>query len=135
MTKNIATKPVDKAMFVNYLKKAVECLGASEKALKDGAYNSTGINAVHAAISAADAYCVSGLAKRCSSSKHEDAAELIKTTPYPDAEKSAISKLFMSVIRIKNMAEYEERLVKQKEAEKAARDAGELLAMVKKRLL
>jgi hypothetical protein len=74
------------------------------------------------------------LGKRCSSSKHEDAAELIKIVPYPDDEKLSVSKKFTSVIRIKNMAEYEERLAKPKDAEKAVREAGELLELVKIRL-
>jgi hypothetical protein len=42
-----------------------------------------------------------------------------------------IRKKFDSVIGIKNMAEYEERLVRQKEAEKAVREAGELLELIK----
>jgi hypothetical protein len=74
------------------------------------------------------------LGKRCSSSKHEDASELIKTVPYPENEKFAVSKAFMAVIRIKNMAEYEERLVKSKEAEKAVRETEELLNLVKIKL-
>src|ERR1035437_6111094 len=132
MTKKISTQLVDKVMFSNYLVKAVENCKQAVKALGDGAYNAAAVSAVHAAISAADAYCVSGLSKRCSSSNHEDTAELIETTMF--SNKTIVSKKFMSIIRIKNMAEYEERLVKQKEAEKAVQEAEGLLALVKKDL-
>ncbi len=134
MTKKINTKTVDKSMYANYLKKAVENCIAAENTLKEGAYNAAGVSAVHAAISAIDAYCVYAMAKRCSSTSHEDAADLAKTAPYPDSEKTAVVKAFTSVIRIKNMAEYEERLLKQKEAEKAVQNANELLLLVKNRV-
>jgi uncharacterized protein (UPF0332 family) len=134
MTKKIATKPVEKSLSSNYLQKAEENLRSAQKALQDQDYNSAAVSAVHSVISAADAYCVFALGKRCSSSKHEDASELIKTAPYPESEKLAVSKAFMSVIRIKNMAEYEERLVKSKEAEKAVRETEELLNLVKMKL-
>jgi uncharacterized protein (UPF0332 family) len=134
MTKKIDTKAVEKSMCSNYLQKAEENLRSARKAVEARDYNSAAVSAVHSVISAADAYCVFALGKRCSSPKHEDASELVKTAPYPDSEKNAVSKAFMSVIRIKNMAEYEERLVKQKEAEKAVMEAGELLNMVKVKL-
>lgn len=133
MTKKIATKPVEKAAYSNYLQKAEENLRSAQKAADARDYNSAAVSAVHCVISAADAYCVYGLAKRCSSSKHEDTAELIRTAPYPEDEKTAVSKKFLSVIKIKNMAEYEDRLVKQKEAEKAVDEAGEMLKLVKLR--
>jgi HEPN domain-containing protein len=134
MTKKIATKAVEKTACSNYLQKAEENLRSAQKAVEGRDYNSAAVCAVHSVISAADAYCVYGLGKRCSSSKHEDAAELIKTVPYPDAEKLAVSKTFLAVIRIKNMAEYEERLVKPKDAEKAVREAGEVLELIRNRL-
>lgn len=132
MTKKIITKHLDKNVYINYLQKADENLEAAVKSLGERSFNSAAVSAVHAAISAADAYCVFGIGERCASSNHEDAAELVKYTSFPEDEKSIVFKRFKSIIRIKNMAEYEERLVKEKEAEKAVREAVEMLEIVKK---
>jgi len=131
MTKKINTKPVDKSMYSNFLKKAVENHDSAVKNLKDGAYNAAAVSAVHSAISAADAYCVFSSGKRCTSPNHEDAADLIMDIPGKKDEKNEISKKFRFIIRLKHMAEYEERLVKPKEAEKAVNEAGELLRLIK----
>ncbi|HDQ25340.1 MAG TPA: hypothetical protein ENN43_01165 [bacterium] len=134
MTRHVDTKNVDKVMYVNYLQKAGENRLMSEKALAERVFNSAAVSAVHCAISAVDAFCVANMGKRCSSAGHEDVSVLIKATSYPDEEKTFVAGKFKSVIRIKNMAEYEERLVKEKEAEKAVREAGLLLDAVKRAL-
>ena len=92
MTKKIDIKAVEKSMCSNYLQKAEENLWSARKAVESRDYNSAAVSAVHSVISAADAYCVFALGKRCSSSKHEDASELVKTAPYPENEKNAVSK-------------------------------------------
>jgi HEPN domain-containing protein len=132
MTKKTITKLVEKGLFINFLQKADENYKTAEKALKDRSFNSAVVSAVHAVISAADAYCVFNLGKRSASSNHEDTADLIRSTTFPDADKAMVAKRFKSIIGIKNMAEYEERLVKEKDAEKAVREALELLELVKK---
>jgi hypothetical protein len=132
MTKKIVTKQVEKGLYVNYLRKAEENFKAAEKAFEDRSFNSAAVCAVHTAISAADAYCVYNLGGRSASSNHEDAADLVLSTTFQDVDKAAVAKRFKSIIRLKNMAEYEERLVKEKEAEKAVREALELLELVKK---
>ena len=134
MTKRISKKPVDKSKYSNYLQKSIENYEASVKTLEKGAHNAAAVSAVHSAISAVDAYCVYGLGQRCTSPKHEDAADLIITTPFNDKEKALVSKKFKSIIKIKNMAEYEERLVKPKDAGKAVREAGELLEIISNRV-
>jgi len=129
MTKKVNVKNMEKEMYSNYLQKADENCRLAQKAMEEKSYNAAAVCAVHSAISSVDAYCVFNLAKRCSSSNHEDAAVVIGETNLKS--KSAVTKKFLSVIRMKNMAEYEERLVKQKEAEKAVNDVKELLEMVK----
>ena len=130
MTKKISTKAVDRGMYSNYLKKAVENQRGAEQSLKDGAYNAAAVSAVHCAISAADAYCVRSSGKRSTSPNHEDTADLIMGLPGDKEGNAAISKKFKTIIRIKNMAEYEERLVKPKEAEKVVSEAGEMLRLI-----
>jgi uncharacterized protein (UPF0332 family) len=131
MTRKIKTRDVEKGMYVNYLQKGEENLQSAQNALEKKAYNSAALNAVHAAISSADAYCVYGLKKRCASENHKDTATLIGEVQARPGLSEEIKKLFESIIRIKNMAEYEERLVRQKEAEKAVKEAGELFNLVK----
>ncbi|HNZ29242.1 MAG TPA: hypothetical protein PKJ42_04545 [Candidatus Goldiibacteriota bacterium] len=59
---------------------------------------------------------------------------LIGEVPARQGLSRKVKELFESIIRIKNMAEYEERLVKPKEAEKAVKEAGELLSLIKAEL-
>jgi len=131
MTRKIKTRDVEKGMYVNYLQKGEENLQSAQNALEKKAYNSAALNAVHAAISSGDAYCVYGLKKRCASDNHKDTAILIGEVQARSGLSEEIKKLFESIIRIKNMAEYEERLVRQKEAEKAVKEAAELFNLVK----
>lgn len=134
MTRKIKTRDVEKGMYVNYLQKSEENMQAASKALEDKGYNSAAVSAVHSAISSADAYCVYGLKKRCASENHNETAVLIGEVPARQGLSRKIKDLFESIIRIKNMAEYEERLVKPKEAEKAVNEAGELLSLIKAEL-
>lgn len=134
MTRKVKTRDVEKGLYVNYLQKGEENLQTAQKALEDRVYNSAAVSAVHAAISSADAYCVFGLEKRCASENHKDTAILIGEVLARQGLSGEIKKLFESIIRIKHMAEYEERLVRQKEAEKAVKEAGELLNLIKAEL-
>jgi uncharacterized protein (UPF0332 family) len=134
MTRKIKTRQVDKGSFTNFLQKAEENLRSAEKGIKAEDWNASAVSSVHSAIWAGDAYCVYGLAKRSAGEKHEDCETLIMDTPFPKTTSKKIAKLFMSVIKIKNMAEYEERLVKKNEAEKAVQNASELLDMIKAEL-
>jgi len=130
MTRNIKTRDVEKGLYVNYLQKGEENLQTAQRALEDSTYNSVAVNAVHSAISSADAYCIYGLKKRCASENHKDTAILIGEVPARQGLSEKIKKLFESIIRIKHMAEYEERLVRQKEAEKAVKEARELFELI-----
>lgn len=131
MTRNIKTREVEKGMYRNYLLKAEENNANANKALNDKAYNAATVSAIHSVISAADAYCVFNIGKRSASENHRDTSILIMDANRNNEQNSRIKKLFDSVIRIKNMAEYEERLVKSKEGERAVSEAGELLALIK----
>jgi hypothetical protein len=131
MTKNIKTREVEKGLFKNYLQKADENSRGAVKSLEEKAYNAAAVSAVHAAISGADAFCVFGLGKRCASENHKDTAALIMDATNMKSENEKIIKIFESIIRIKNMAEYEERLVRGKEAEKEVREVVELLNLIR----
>ena len=131
MTRHLKTKEVDKEMYIVFLKKAEENTDSAENNLKLGRNNAAAVSAVHGAISAADALCAFSLAKRSASESHKDAAALIMMTKFSREANVRMAKLFESIISIKNMAEYEQRLVKPKDAERAVREAVDLLAAVK----
>ena len=86
-------------------------------------YNSATILAVHAVISACDALTSFYLQQRCASDRHLDVLSLISRLPFDKGELDAKSKQIARVIDVKNVAEYEERLISAREAENAARDA------------
>ncbi|PKL90928.1 MAG: hypothetical protein CVV21_10310 [Candidatus Goldiibacteriota bacterium HGW-Goldbacteria-1] len=130
MTRKVKTKEVEKHFYINYLKKAFENCDSAGNALKEKAFNAAAVSAVHSAISSADTLCVYGLGKRCASEDHKDVISLIMDSSHAKKENSEIVKLFDTIIKMKNMAEYEERLIKPGEAEKAVSIATDLLNLV-----
>jgi len=132
MTRKVNAKSVEKSYYSNYLKKAEENLRSAEYALKIGDWNSSAVSSVHGAISAADAYCIFASQKRSAGDRHEDCEALIMNTPFPGKQNREIASIYMAIIRIKNMAEYEERLVKKGDAEKAALECAKLINLIKR---
>ena len=127
------TKDVAKAAYNNYLKKSEECLHAAQTSFERGQWNAAAINAVHSCISACDAMCVYFLGKRHAGEDHNDAAALFKSIR--DSEEiHTNSTRIMKILRIKNIAEYEERLVRPKEAEAIMKDCERLIEYIKKQL-
>ena len=112
MAPRYTTKDMAKSTYANYFKKAEECFHAAQNSLEREEWNASAINAVHCCISACDAMCVYFLGKRHSGENHNDAAKLfqsIKNSEDIDTNANRIIK----ILRIKNMAEYEERLVRK----------------------
>jgi HEPN domain-containing protein len=131
MTSKIKTKVVDKILYSNYLKKASEFLKSAEKSLLEKDFNSAAVNAVHCFISAVDCLTTAKLGLRHSGDRHEEAIKLINMVNGLDRDMSdKISGKFKAAIGMKNMAEYEERLVKPKDAEKIVRDAKEVFGII-----
>ena len=133
MTPKFKTRDVPKSQYSNYLKRADECLTAAQLAYEREEWNSSAINSIHAVISLADAMCVYFLGKRHSGENHNDAAGLFKSIK-DDEDTSANTNRIVRVLRMKNMAEYEERLVNRLEADKMLKDAQRLAEFVGKRL-
>ena len=122
-----------KAQYSNYIKRAEECLTAAQLAYERAEWNSTAINSIHAVIAFADAMSVYFLGKRHSGENHNDAANLFKSIK-DDEDTSANANRIIRVLRMKNMAEYEERLVNRFEADKMLKDAERLAEFVKKKV-
>lgn len=134
MTPKFRTRDVTKSLYTNYLKRAEECLHAAKNSFAIQEWNATSINAIHSCIAACDAICVYFLGKRHAGETHNDAVNLFKTIKADDEELDTNANRIIRILRIKNMAEYEERLVYKSEAEKVLKDCERFLEYVKKQL-
>jgi uncharacterized protein (UPF0332 family) len=134
MTPKFKTRKIDKSLYINYLKRAEECFHAAKNSFNAQEWNAAAINAIHSCIAAGDAMCIYFLGKRHAGESHNDAVALFKTIKPGDEEISGNANRIMRILAIKNMAEYEERLIFKTEAEKALKDCERFLQYVKKRL-
>lgn len=115
MTKTIKTAPVHKSDYSNYLKKAQEFHETMQDSLSKGKWNAVGLNAIHAGISAADALLVFFHGVRSTSPKHDDIIKLVTSLiSHKDIERR-VSHL-RNLIYMKNIVEYEVRLIDRDEA-------------------
>ena len=133
MTPKPKTKDIAKSSYSNYLKKAEECFHAARNLFNSEEWNASAINAIHCCISACDAICVYFLGKRHSGKDHNEAAKLFQSIK-SNEEVNTNTNRIMKILRTKNMAEYEERLVRKAEAETILKDCERLLEYVKKQL-
>ena len=133
MTPKFRTRKVAKSFYTNYLKRAEECLHAAKNSFNNQEWNAATINAIHSCIAACDAMCVYFLGKRHAGENHNDAVTLFKIIK-SSKEINTNANRIARVLRIKNMAEYEERLVYKSEAEKVLKDFERFLEYVKKEL-
>jgi len=134
MAHDLKTSDVTKALYVNYLKRAEECMNAAKHSFEIKEWNSATISAIHSCIAACDAMCVYFLGKRYAGENHGDAVKLFKTIRADDEGINTNANRILRTIRTKNMAEYEERLVFKSEAEKILKDCERLLEYLKKEL-
>jgi len=131
----IKTRRVDRSLYANYLKKTEECLASACRSFAVGEWNASAINSIHSAISSIDAMCVFFLGQRHSGDSHDGSVALLQTIKELDRKDlNAIINRTSRILSLKNMAEYEERLVSNAEAEKALKDADRLLQFVKSKL-
>ncbi|MFH2110723.1 MAG: HEPN domain-containing protein [Candidatus Bathyarchaeota archaeon] len=117
------TRHVNKELYRNYLQKARENLETAKESLQAGRWNAAVINAVHSGISATDAITVFMVGVRHAGDRHEDALALLQTLNLPKDTLRAKSRQLSRLLSIKNASEYEERLIREKEAIEAVKDA------------
>jgi uncharacterized protein (UPF0332 family) len=134
MTPKFNTRDVNKSLYANYLKRAEECLYAARDSFEAEKWNASAINAIHSCIAACDAMCVYFLGKRHSGDSHNDAIRLLKTIRENDEGINTNANRASRILGIKNMAEYEERLIYRSEAEKILKDCERFVEFAKKRL-
>ena len=115
MTKTTKTAAVPRSDYLNYLKKASEFHDIMLESLSQGKWNAVGLNAIHAGISSADALLVFSGGIRSASPKHDDVIKLITSlVPHRDAKTNTLH--LRNLIYMKNIVEYEVRLIDKNEA-------------------
>lgn len=130
MTKDIRTSHISNSDYINYLKKAEEFLSSAQDNLVKEKWNAAGLNAIHAGISSADALLVSLHGIRSASPKHDDILKLLSSLVKHKALEGNISHL-RNLILMKNIVEYDQRLVTRSEAINLSKHSERFLAWVK----
>ncbi len=125
------TRSVDRHMATNYLKRAEQCRNAAMREQEAEEWDAVVINAIHAAISAADAVCVIKKGVRNAGESHTDEiALLMSIDPANEDIKRAVHHL-SSLLSIKTDAEYGDRLSNKRDAEDAIRHSERLLSFAR----
>jgi len=128
MTKKRKTRSVDKGQYLSFLVKAKDFAFMMDAALESGKWNSAGLQAVHAVISASDAVIVYYGGIRSAELDHREVVGLLQEIL---GEKALTAGRHVTrVIAKKNLVEYEERLITQTEAREMAEHARRFLEWV-----
>ena len=132
MTPHLKTRAVAKALYANYLKRSEECLQTAKDAFLKKSWNAAAICCIHSSIAACDAMCIYYLGQRHSGENHNQAVQLFRKIKNEDDLIIKNAKRLSQLLSTKNMAEYEERLVFQIEAEKILKKSERFLVYVRK---
>lgn len=133
MTKDIKTSHVPKSGYSNYLKKAEEFFSSAQDSLVKEKWNAAGLGAIHSGISSADALLVSLHGVRSASPKHDDILKLLSNLVKHKGLEENIGHL-RHLIAMKNIVEYDQRLITHSEAISLSRHAEKFLTWVKSTL-
>lgn len=128
------TVAVDKSKYAVYIQKAEEYKRSMDLAFGKSDWDSCAGNAVHCAISSADALCILALGLRHKGERHEDAIELFRSINSQDDRIKKNASRLAELLSIKTDAEYGDRLLSGREAEIAVLSASRLFEFVKERI-
>lgn len=98
----------------SYLAMAEEFITVAKESAGAGRWRAAGLNAVHAAISAADSVCILQQQERAAGQRHEEAAELLALSGAPGAAEKADQ--LAAVLDLKSRVEYETRPLTESES-------------------
>jgi hypothetical protein len=116
MAKEVRTRSADRRAYLNYLRKADEFYKSMQENYEKGRWNATVANAIHCAISCCDAMTAFYLGFRHAGERHLDAVELLRKIDIDRKELDGKIKHFTSLVSVKNLAEYEDRLINARDA-------------------
>lgn len=108
------TKNVAREHYTTYRKKAREFSNSMEAAVKIRDWNAAGLNAVHCAISSADAILVYNAGIRSAGDSHNDISFLLEQH-VKDKKVGPKAKTLVKIINYKNLAAYEDRELTESE--------------------
>ncbi len=131
--REIKTRPLAANLYRNYLEKADEFLEMAKGAYEKRKWNASVSSAVHAGISAADALTTFFLKERSAGSEHGQVFQLLSRLPLRAEERKQLDHL-QRLLGAKNKAEYEEILLRQKDAEASLLDAERFVKWVRQKL-
>ncbi len=126
------TRTVDKYKYRNYIKKADEYFQSMNASFVQNNYNATVLNAIHCAISAADALTVFYKEIRHAGERHEDVVSLLNTLGLTEMEQK--NRQLLRLLQLKNSAEYEETLMSETDALDAIKNTERFFSWVLKHL-
>ena len=109
------TRDVSRDHYITYRKKAGEFLHAMDAALLAREWNAAGLNAVHCAISSADALLVYHAGIRSAGDSHHDISFLLNQH-VKDKDVGPKGKTLSKIIDYKYLAAYEDREITEAEA-------------------
>lgn len=111
-----------------YLAKAQQFCAEAKTATINSRHDAAMLNAVHAAISAADAVCVALGGRRSSDTDHQRAADLLQEIGGKSSDISTQVRRLRELLTRKNVVEYESRRATAKEATSAVQRAERFVA-------
>lgn len=126
-------RQVPKAHSANYWRKAQEFRESMNRALAERQANAAALNAIHCAISAADALCVHLAGLRSASKHHGDAVRLVAEL-FPKGEGRRQADRLGAILAKKNELEYQERLFSLEEASSLVKYTERLFQWVREQL-
>ena len=119
---------VDRAKARIYLGKAAEFLAAAKAAHAAQQSDAALLLAIHAGISACDAVTVALGAVRSTDPDHLKAVDLLETAARRSQEVRERANQLRSLLKLKNLVEYEDRRVSAKEADAGTKRAERLVS-------
>jgi HEPN domain-containing protein len=135
VVRGLSTRPTRIGADKFYLYKSKDFIKGSEFEIKNRNWNASAVLSVHAVISACDAVCARFLQVRHSGADHMHAVELLTSLPLNGTELDPKIKQARRVISMKNVAEYEDRLIKEDEAKEMLRDARRVVEWVERKFV
>ena len=127
-------KPVKAGADLVYLAKAEEFLDDAKEKCAQGRWNSSALLAIHSVISACDAVTAFRFNVKCSGERHGDVTRLLEHIKNGDSRTASKKSQILMVISLKTRVEYEDRLVRPKEAESLIKPSERILTWAREKI-
>ena len=127
----VAVRSVNRAQAANYLRKAEQHLAEAVEAVAAERWDTAVLLAIHAAMSAADAACVSSAGLRSASPSHADQPRLLRQLLPDDEEAKRTAAQLEALIDRKNTVEYEARRCQPADAQISTKQAQRVVQWVR----